>query len=181
MTHATDHRAANTTSPALPDGVWSVDPQRGEIGFAVKAMWGLQTVRGVFGAYDGSLQVRSGAVAGMLTIRAASLDTGHRRRDRHLRSPDFFDVERHPRIVFTPTALASREGGLTVAGELAIGSVRARLEVPMDVAQTADGGLRLEGHTTVSRQDVGLTWNMLGTIGGVAELYARLTLEPDAG
>jgi hypothetical protein len=114
MTTAIDHIPAGTTELQLPDGVWSIDPQRSEIGFAVKEMWGLQTVRGVFGAYDGSLKVRAGGAAGELTIEAGSL--GHNKRDQHLRAPDFFDVERHPRIVFTATAVTLRDGGLTDHG-----------------------------------------------------------------
>jgi polyisoprenoid-binding protein YceI len=150
----------------IPDGVWNVDPQRSEIGFAVKDMWGLRTVRGVFRAYDGSLH----ADAGELTIEAGSLDTGHARRDRHLRSPAFFDVERHPRIVFTAPAV-----GPTITGELTIGSARVPLEIPVDVEPTADT-LRLEGSTTVSRKAAGLDWNRLGMIRGDAALHARLTL-----
>ena len=95
MTTGSEHLPTGTTEPPLPDGVWSVDPRRSEIGFAVKDIWGLRTVRGVFGAYDGSLKVRGGRAAGEHTIQADSLDTGSNRRDRHLRSPAFFDVEQH--------------------------------------------------------------------------------------
>jgi polyisoprenoid-binding protein YceI len=161
----------------LPDGLWRVDPRRSEIGFAVKEMWGLHAVRGVFGAYDGSLNVRAGGAAGELTIEAGSLDTGNNRRDQHLRSPAFFDVERHPRIMFTATAVTARDGGLTVTGELAIGSARVRLEIPVNVEQLADGVLRLEGRTTVSRQAAGVAWNKLGMIRGDAMLHAQLALK----
>ena len=151
----------------IPDGVWNVDPQRSEIGFAVRDMWGLRTVRGVFRAYDGSLHTR----AGELTIEAASLDTGDARRDRHLRSPAFFDVEHHPRIVFSATAVTE-----TITGELTIGSARVPLEIPVDVEHTADDTVRVEASTTVSRKSAGLDWNMLGMIRGDAALHARLTL-----
>lgn len=161
---------------ALPDGTWNVDPQRSEIRFAVKELWGLRSVRGVFGAYEGSLKVRAGGAAGELTIEAGSLDTGHAKRDRHLRSPAFFDVERHPRIVFTATAVTARDGGVTVTGELTIGSSRTQLEIPANVDRLADGALRLEGETTVSRKAAGLTWNKLGMIRGDAVLRAQLTL-----
>lgn len=149
----------------IPDGVWTVERQRSEIGFAVKDMWGLRTVRGVFRTYDGSLHAR----AGELTIEAASLDTGDARRDRHLRSPAFFDVERHPRIMFAATADTA-----TISGELTIGSARVPLEIPVDVEHTADT-LRLEGRASVSRKAAGLDWNMLGMIRGDAALHARLT------
>jgi polyisoprenoid-binding protein YceI len=149
------------------------------IGFAVKDLWGLRTVRGIFGAYDGSLTVRSGDAAGELLIEARSLDTGHNRRDQHLRSPAFFDVERHPRMVFTTTTAATaRDGGVTITGELAIGSSRMRLEIPVNVEHLADGALRLEGRTTVARQAAGLAWNKLGMVRGDATLHAQLTLRP---
>jgi len=168
---------ADATGPPLPDGAWTVAPSRSEIGFAVKDMWGLRTVRGVFGAYDGTLELRAGGAAGHLTIEAGSLDTGNRRRDRHLRSPAFFDVEQHPRIVFTATAVTPRHGGLTVEGELAIGSSRLRLAIPVDAERIASEALRLEGRATVSRSAAGVAWNRLRMIHGDARVHARLTLE----
>ena len=178
MTPAVDHIPAGTTEHALPAGVWRVEARRSEIGFAVRDLWGLRTVRGIFGAYDGSLTVRAGDAAGELLIEARSLDTGNNRRDQHLRSPAFFDVERHPRIVFTTTAAAARDGGVTVTGVLAIGSSSVRLEIPAKVEHLADGALCLEGRTTVGRQAAGLAWNKLGMIRGDATLHARLTLRP---
>ncbi len=177
---ATTDRNAGDPGPELPlaDGVWSVDPQRSEIGFDVKALWGMHTVRGVFGTYDGTLTVRAGGAAGKLTIDAASLDTGHKKRDRHLRSPDFFDVARHPQIVFVPTSVTRRDGGLTVAGELSVASARLRLELPVNVTRMPDGAPRLEGRTTVAREAAGMTWNRLGSLGEDAVLHAQLTLTP---
>ncbi len=166
MTTAIEHH------PALRDGVWRVDPQRSEVGFAVKEMWGLRTVRGVFRAYDGTLKDGEGE----LRIEAASLDTGNERRDRQLRSPDFFGVERHPWIVFTATAITTSDRGVTVTGELAIGRERVRLEIPADIEWMADGALHLEAETTVSRKAAGLAWNKLGMIRGDAMLHGRLTL-----
>jgi polyisoprenoid-binding protein YceI len=176
MTTAIDHIRADAEFP-LPDGVWTVDPQRSEIGFAVRDMWGLRTVRGCFGAYDGRLTVRGGDATGELRIEAGSLDTGQSRRDRHLRSPAFFAVERHPRIVFTATALTARASGPTVEGELVIGSSCVELEIPLEVEPLTDGARRLAGGTAVSRQAAGVDWNMLGMIRGDAVLHAELTLE----
>ena len=162
--------------PAFPEGVWNVDPKRSEIGFAVKSM-GLLTVRGVFHEYGGSLNVRAGGAVGELTIQAASLDTRNKRRDKHLRSSDFFDVERQPRIVFTATTVTVRDGGVTAAGDLTVGSARVPLEIPVKVEHAAGGVVRLEGKTTVPRAAAGLDWNWLGMIGRDAVLHARLTLE----
>jgi len=164
------------TRPGLPEGAWTVDPEHSEIGFAVKSM-GLITVRGVFHEYAGSLQVRGGGATGELTIEAASLDTRNRRRDKHLRSSDFFDVERQPRIVFTATAVTPRDTGVTVTGDLVIGSTRLPLELPVNVEPAAGGTVRLEGQTTVPRAATGLDWNWLGMVGRYATLHASLTLE----
>jgi polyisoprenoid-binding protein YceI len=167
-TPATDHR--------LPDGVWHLDRQRSEISFAVKEMWGLRTVRGAFTAFTGSLKVQAGAAAGTLTIAAHSVTTGNDRRDQHLRSADFFDVDQHPQITFTTRAVTSRGEGLTVGGHLSIGVSRTPLEIPVAVEQRPDGSLRLEGHATVSRKSAGLGWNKLGMVRDEAQLHARLTL-----
>ena len=161
--------------PALPEGAWKVDPERSEIGFAVKSM-GLISVRGLFREYAGSLEVRGDGAAGQLTIEAASLDTRNKRRDRHLRSRDFFDVERHPCVVFAATAVSARDGGVMVTGDLTIGSTRLPLEIPVTVEPAAGGAVRLEGKTTVPRAAAGLDWNWLGMVGRDAVLHARLTL-----
>lgn len=175
----TDHQAVTDHAPELllQDGDWRVDRERSKIGFDVKALWGIHTVRGVFGAYDGTLTLRAGTAAGKLTIDAASLDTGHKKRDRHLRSADFFDVERHPQVVFTPTSVSAHAGGLIVTGELAVASTRLRLEIPVKLERTADGTTRLEGRTTVSRKAAGMTWNRLGSIADDAVLHAAVALE----
>jgi len=161
--------------PPLPDGTWRVDPECSEIGFAVKSM-GLITVRGVFHEYAGSLAVHGDGADGELTIGAASLDTRNKRRDKHLRSSDFFDVERHPCVVFTATAVSARDGGVTVTGDLRIGSTRLPLEIPVNVEPAAGGAVRLDGKTTVPRAAAGLDWNWLGMVGRDAVLHARLTL-----
>jgi polyisoprenoid-binding protein YceI len=177
MTSATDDPPAATTELPLPDGAWNLDPQHSEIGFAVKDMWGLRTVRGRFTTYHGSLNVRAPDTVGELTIDAASIDTANHRRDQHLRSPAFFDVERHPQIVFTATALTTRQTGPTITGELTIGTSRVPLQIPIHITHMPDGALRLQAKTTVSRDAAGLAWNILGMIRGDATLHAQLTLK----
>ena len=122
------------------------------------------------------MTVQAGGAAGRLTIEAASLDTGHGKRDRHLRSPDFFDVEPHPQIVFDAKSVTASQGGLTVEGELTIASTRLRLAVPVKIELMPDGAPRLSGRTTVAREAAGMTWNRLGSVGGDAVLHADLTL-----
>lgn len=177
MTNAIDSASPTRSVRRLPEGTWSIDPQRSELTFAVKNLWGLQTVRGVFGACRGTLAVRAHGVVGELAIEANSLDTGNKKRDQHLRSPDFFDVDRHPQIAFTTTAVAEDGDRPTVSGELVIRTSHVPLAIPVTVEQTADDALRLKGKLTVSRQAAGLTWNRMGMVGDEATLHARLTLD----
>ncbi len=78
-------------------GVWNLDPDRSTVGFKVKNMWGLISVKGRFTDVDGDGQITGkGAVFGRLDIQVASIHTGIGKRDKHLRSGDFFDVEHYP-------------------------------------------------------------------------------------
>jgi polyisoprenoid-binding protein YceI len=171
-----DNPQTNATEVLLQDGAWFIDPRHSEIGFAAKSLGGLITVRGIFDSCDGHLKARAGAVAGELTIEAATLDTGNEKRDRHLRSPDFFDVERHPRIVFVASEIVARDSDVAVAGELTIRGSRMRLELPVAVGRVGDSGLRLEGTASVSRHAAGMTWNWLGMVGDEVAVHAQLTL-----
>jgi polyisoprenoid-binding protein YceI len=162
----------------IPPGTWRVGREQSEVGFAVKDMWGLRTVRGIFRTFDGELSVAGGGADGHLKIDATRLDTGNARRDRHLRSAAFFDVERYQVIAFTTTAVAALERGLLVTGGLTLGPAWVELQIPVEVERGADGAIVLRGGASVAREAVGLDWNMLGMIRGEAQLYARLVLTP---
>src|SRR5215212_5344117 len=90
-----------TTGPAAPiaDGAWRLDPARSSVAFQVRHFYGLMTVKGEFADYDATLDLGA-APAVELTIQAPSLDTKMAKRDEHLRSQDFFDVERHSQVRF---------------------------------------------------------------------------------
>src|SRR5215467_3171370 len=80
-------------------GRWQLDPRRSSVEFRAGHFWGLLTVKGHFDDYCGDLDL-SADPAIELTIDASTIQTGNAKRDRHLRSADFFDVERHPRVQF---------------------------------------------------------------------------------
>ncbi len=80
--------------------------------------------------------------------------------------------------MFATTAATDRDGRLAVAGELAIGSSRVRLEIPVTVERMPGCALRLEGEANVSRATAGVAWNVVGMIRGDAMLHAALTLKP---
>jgi polyisoprenoid-binding protein YceI len=93
--------AEPTALPGAPviDGAWRLDPARSSVSFHVHHFYGVMTVAGEFADYEGTLEL--GATPAVeLTIQAGSLDTKLAKRDAHLRSSDFFDVERHPQVRF---------------------------------------------------------------------------------
>ena len=102
---------------------WNLDTTHTDVIFAVKHMM-VTTVRGKFGTVSGTLQLdpeNPTASTGSFTIAAASLNTGVEQRDGHLRSADFFDVEKFPEITFVSTAVTPRGGtDYAVTGDLTV-------------------------------------------------------------
>jgi len=162
-----------TASTALPTGTWVVDPDHTTIEFRVRHA-GLARVRGVFQSFEGALEVGAhGALVATGTVDAASLDTRVAARDEHLRSADFFDVERHPRITFVTTAVERvAEDRLRIVGDLTIRGVTRRVELAGEILGTGrddDGHLRvgLDVEGVLDRRDFGLTWNTAVDGGGM--------------
>jgi polyisoprenoid-binding protein YceI len=156
-------------------GEWNVVPDRSAITFKVSNMWGLLNVRGRFTEFSGDGQLTGkGAVFGRLDIRAASLDTGIGRRDKHLRAADFFDVERFPEISVVVTAVqpttgkrADLQAGFTIKG------VTAPLPFPVTITELDDGSIQISGETKVDRSQFDLGWNKFGMIGAAATAAAQ--------
>src|SRR3954453_8344721 len=123
ITHTDPISAASIT-----DGTWRLDPTRSSVEFHVRHFWGLISVKGDFSAYEGTLDL-SATPAVELTIEADSLDTEHVKRDTHLRSEDFFDVERHPQVRFVSDSARLDGGALHVRGQLHAGGQQIPLEL----------------------------------------------------
>jgi polyisoprenoid-binding protein YceI len=102
-----------TTS--VGQGTWRIDPDRSSVAFQVKHFWGLATVKGAFTRYEGTLDL-SDTIE--LTVDAGSVDTNHAKRDKHLRSDDFFGVEQHPSIRFVSSRATLDGEHLHVHGQL---------------------------------------------------------------
>jgi polyisoprenoid-binding protein YceI len=112
----------------LAAGKWQVDPECSVLEFRVRQLL-MESVKGRFLDFDGAIWPdETPYVVG--SIQAASLDTNHRERDAHLRSPDFFDVERYPEILFSSKRVAlGHDGSLMVAGDLTIKQITRPLEL----------------------------------------------------
>ncbi|HEX6178030.1 MAG TPA: YceI family protein [Thermoanaerobaculia bacterium] len=157
---------------------WQIDPAHSSVEFAVKHMM-FTTVRGRFKDVKGTIEADeknpNNSVVNV-EIGTASLDTGVADRDGHLRSADFFDVEKHPAITFRSKRVegaANKEGDrFKVIGDLSIRGTT--IEVTLDATFEGTGtdpwgGTRagVRATTTIDRRDWGLKWNQALETGGI--------------
>lgn len=169
MTTATTAPVPHATETI--NGRWRLDPQRSGLEFAVKHFWGLLTIRGHFEDYEGQLDLRA-KPAIELTIDAASLQTGNRIRDRHLRSADFFDAENHSRVRFTSDSVEQQGGVVKVTGRLSAAGRSIPIEVSAEVRQL-DDELEIEAVAPAFHRELGMTYSPLGMISSRSELSVR--------
>jgi polyisoprenoid-binding protein YceI len=154
--------------------VWQIDPAHTNVAFAIKHMM-IATVRGHFSDVTGSV-VTNGTPEGSSVeaeIGVASISTGQEQRDAHLRSADFFDVEKYPKITFVSREIrAAGDDEFTMTGDLTIRGVTH----PITLAVTSEGrgrdpwGNEKAGYTATgkfSRAAYGLEWNQALETGGV--------------
>ena len=169
--------------------IWVPDPAHSTLEFAVKHMM-ISTVRGRFTRFGGIFDIddeqpERSRIQG--TIETASLDSGDAARDGHLKSVDFFDVEKYPAITFQGTQV-QRVGDdrFKVVGDVTIRDVTR--DVVFDVVYEGRvkdifGVQRLgfTAQTTLNRKDFGLNWNMMLEAGGWAVGdQVRVTFEVEA-
>ncbi|OBJ09181.1 YceI family protein [Mycobacterium sp. 1465703.0] len=156
-------------------GVWNLVQDRSAITFKIRNMWGLVNVKGRFTDFTGDGQLTGkGAVFGRVDIRAASLDTGIGRRDKHLRSADFFDVDRFGEISVVVTAVTPTQGkSADLRANLTIKGVTEEVPLPVTISELDDGSIRITGETKLDRDRFDLGWNRLGMIGSTATATAE--------
>jgi polyisoprenoid-binding protein YceI len=154
---------ADPSATLIPSGTWTIDPPHTTIEFHVTYA-GVVTVKGRAPFVSGT--IRGGdepAIEGIVSV--AGLTTFDETRDTHLRSPDFFDAERHPELRFVSTSVESRDGEVVVHGDLTIRGVTK----PVELRGTISGPvtdpwgrerLGLDLATTVDRTDFGVSWNV---------------------
>ena len=180
---------AGTELPAA--GRWQIDPGHTEVAFIGRHFM-LTKVRGRFTGVSGAIEVAEepGESTVEVTIDMATVNSGSQARDDHLRSPDFFDVARHPTAAFTGRAAGWQGTRGQLAGNLAIRGVIRPVTLQAEyLGHVADpwGGQRaiFTAHGTLNREDWGLTWNMPLDGGGLLvskdiriEIEAEAVLQP---
>ena len=129
------------------------------------------TVKGEFADYDGTLDL-SAEPAVELTLQAASLNTKMAKRDEHLRSGDFFDVEQHPQIRFSSDSATIDGDTVSVRGQLHAAGRQIPLELDATVREL-DGELEIEAVTEADHRELGMTWSPLGILRAPSKLIVR--------
>lgn len=154
---------------------WKVDSAHSNVEFAVRHLM-ITTVKGRFADVSGEVRSDDNDPAKgevNVTINATSVDTREPQRDAHLRSADFFDVEKYPTITFRSTRIANATGDhFTLVGDLTMHGVtrEVALDVTSEGRATDPWGGERAGFTAtgkVKRSDFGLTWNQALETGGV--------------
>lgn len=153
---------------------WSIDPAHSHIGFSVPHLM-ISEVEGQFKTYTGKVQLDEADLTKSqveFTSEVASLDTGNAERDKHLKSPDFFDAAKHPQLTFKSTKITKAGKGYKLKGQLTVHGVTK--DVTLDA--TVSGAIKNPWGKMVravkitgklKRSDYGLLWNKALDQGGV--------------
>jgi len=155
---------------------WGVDPTHSEIAFKVKHLM-ITTVTGKFSEYDCVIYSTGEDIMTAevdFWLDPASVSTGDAKRDEHLKSPDFFDVENFKQINFTGNTIESvdKDGSYELWGDLTIKGIKRQIKLDVEFGGVMKdpwgnekAGISLNGK--INRKDWGLNWNAALEAGGL--------------
>ncbi|MEW2358132.1 YceI family protein [Spirillospora sp. NPDC029432] len=151
-----------------PPGIWTIDPVHSSVG-AVAQHLGLSSVRGRFGAFEGRIEIGDRVERSRVAARidAASIDTGNKMRDDHLRSPDFLHVDAHPVITYEGDGLTETgPDRWTVHGRLTLNGHTCPVDLDLTYLGTGPdpwGGTRaaFRAATELNRRDFGIRYSQI--------------------
>ncbi len=168
---------------------WKIDPAHTNVEFKVRHLM-ISWVKGVFTDVNGTVVINEADLAGStvkIQIATTSLNTNNKKRDDHLRSPDFFDATTYPVMTFVSKKVLVANGApIKIVGDLTIRDVTREVEFEIeDFSQTVTdpwGNTRRGATATIkiNRKDYGLTWNKVLEAGGVVvgdEIRINLEVE----
>jgi len=164
------------TAPQVATGTWNIDPAHSVAEFKVKHLM-ISNVKGQFAKLSGTLTLDESDLTRShieASIEAPSIETRAAQRDAHLKSADFFHVEKFPTLTFKSTGIKRvADGELSIEGDLTIRGVTRKVffsvEGPTSPAKDPWGGIRVAASATtkINRKDFGLTWNAALETGGL--------------
>jgi polyisoprenoid-binding protein YceI len=162
--------------PGYVAGTWAIDPVHSEVSFVVRHMM-VSKVRGRFDKFEGTIVTAEDPLASTVTasVDLDSINTGQEQRDAHIRSADFFEVEKYPEMTFVSTAIKGGEEGFILEGDLTLKGITKTVAFNLEVngiGPDAYGGTRIgfSAETQIGRSQFGVNFNgpIPGVPGGVA-------------
>lgn len=166
------------------EGSYAIDPTHSTLAFVARHAM-ITKVRGSFTDFSGSAEIHGSAPETStvnVDIDVASVDTRNKDRDEHLKSGDFFEVEKFPKITFNSTGFEVTDSStVEITGDLTIKDVTKSVTIPFEFGGEAldpfgNSRIGFEGKTEVNRRDFNLTWNAALDTGGVL-VSEKITLE----
>ncbi|HEX8082616.1 MAG TPA: YceI family protein [Jatrophihabitans sp.] len=164
---------ATPTIPGYLTGTWSIDPVHSDVSFSVRHMM-VSKVKGRFGSFSGTIVTAENPADSSVTaeIDLSSIDTNNAQRDDHIRSRDFFEVEKYPTMTFASTSLKADGADYLLTGDLSLKGVTKGVTLKLElngIGPDAYGGTRagFSAKTEISRKEFGVDIDMPMDGGGV--------------
>ena len=165
---------------------YKVDADHSGVGFSIRHF--VSNVSGRFRDFDGVIKydkANPAASSVEFTVKAASIDTANNDRDEHLRSKDFFDVQKFPTLTFTSTKVVAKDANtLDVTGNLTMHGVTKPITIPVTIlgsVKTPKGEKAgFETNFKVDRKEYGITWNNVMDSGPVLGDDVKVNIEIEA-
>jgi polyisoprenoid-binding protein YceI len=179
---------STSLATAVPAGTYSIDPVHSRVEFAVRHL-GIATVRGHFGSFEGTFEFGDDLASSKAygRVACATVDTEEEQRDAHLRSADFFDVERFPHMEFSSKEIRSLgDEHFEIVGDLTIRGITREITLSAEIlgTETDLGGnerVGLEARGELNRKDYGMTFNqVLGSGNVLVSDKVKLIIEVSA-
>ena len=156
---------AATSIPGYVAGTWTIDPVHSEVGFSVRHMM-VSKVRGKFKTFSGQIVTGENPLNSSVTaeIELSSIDTGADQRDDHIRSADFFEVEKYPTMTYRSTGVRADGDDFVVDGDLTLKGVTKQVPLTLELngfGPDPYGGTRagFTATTEINRRDFGVNFS----------------------
>lgn len=170
----------------IPAGTFTIDTAHSTVGFEIPHLV-ISTVEGKFSKFDGSVTIDSKLEKSKanLNIETASINTDNKDRDDHLRSPDFFDATKNPKMTFVIKKVSGTPDDLKLIGEMTIKGVKKEITLDAKYLGTVNDPfgnekIAFSANGKINRKDFGLTWSKAVEAGPVVGDEVTLKLKFEA-
>ena len=167
-------------------GTYKVDPMHSKVGFEIPHLV-ISSVEGVFKTFSGTLKIGEKFEKSSLeaSVDIGSIDTSVADRDTHLKSADFFDAAKYPKMTFKSTSITGTPGSFKMIGDLTIKDKTKKVTFDSNYkgsVKDAYGNLKavFTATTKISRKEFGLTWSKMVEAGPVVGDEVTLSLKIQA-